>query len=87
MWNCIIHHDGFSETIKILNLSIIFLILLLRKEFVVLMKKFKHDQMKGGWFVGNFEPSGFKTENFEVGYLEHKKGASILIFIVSLYFS
>ena len=30
--------------------------------------------MKGGWFVGNFEPSVFKTENFEVGYLEHKKG-------------
>ena len=30
--------------------------------------------MKGGWFVGNFEPSVFKTKNFEVGYLEHKKG-------------
>ena len=27
--------------------------------------------MKGGWFVGNFEPSVFKTKNFEVGYLKH----------------
>lgn len=32
--------------------------------------------MKGGWFVGNFEPSVFKTKNFEVGYLKHKKGDS-----------
>ena len=46
----------------------------MRKEFVVLMKKFRYDQMKGGWFVGNFEPSVFKTKNFEVGYLKHKKG-------------
>jgi quercetin dioxygenase-like cupin family protein len=38
------------------------------------MKKFRYDQMKGGWFVGNFEPSVFKTKNFEVGYLKHKKG-------------
>ena len=29
--------------------------------------------MKGGWFVGNFEPSILKTENFEVGYHKHKK--------------
>jgi|LauGreDrversion4_2_1035121.scaffolds.fasta_scaffold617702_2 quercetin dioxygenase-like cupin family protein len=27
-----------------------------------------------GWFIGNFEPSLFKTDNFEVGYLTHKKG-------------
>lgn len=27
-----------------------------------------------GWYVGNFEPSCFKTELFEVGILTHKKG-------------
>jgi quercetin dioxygenase-like cupin family protein len=27
-----------------------------------------------GWFIGNFEPSVFKTEQFEVGLLTHKKG-------------
>ncbi len=29
---------------------------------------------KNGWFVGNFEPSMFKTEQFEVGIIHHKKG-------------
>tara|TARA_B100000989_G_scaffold290181_1_gene262978 strand:+ start:1339 stop:1668 length:330 start_codon:yes stop_codon:yes gene_type:complete len=37
------------------------------------MKKFKLDDMKGGWFVGNFEPSVMKA-NFEVGIHRHKKG-------------
>lgn len=27
-----------------------------------------------GWFIGNFAPSVLKTEDFEVGILEHKKG-------------
>lgn len=27
-----------------------------------------------GWFVGNFEPTCLKTEQFEVGFLTHKKG-------------
>jgi quercetin dioxygenase-like cupin family protein len=27
-----------------------------------------------GWYVGNFEPSCFNTELFEVGLLTHKKG-------------
>lgn len=27
-----------------------------------------------GWFVGNFEPSIFKTDKFEIGILTHKKG-------------
>jgi len=27
-----------------------------------------------GWFIGNFDPSLIKTENFEVGLLTHKKG-------------
>lgn len=30
--------------------------------------------MTRGWFIGNFEPSIYKTEKFEVGYLTHKKG-------------
>ena len=37
------------------------------------MKKFKLDDMKGGWFVGDFEPTAFKA-NFEVGIHRHKKG-------------
>lgn len=32
------------------------------------------EKMKGGWFIGNFEPSVFKTELFEVGTKLHKKG-------------
>ena len=27
-----------------------------------------------GWFVGNFEPSRYKTDQFEVGILFHPKG-------------
>ena len=38
------------------------------------MKKFKLIDMKRGWFVGNFEPTAYKTKNFEVGYGRHKKG-------------
>ena len=29
--------------------------------------------MTRGWFIGKFEPSVYKNENFEVGVLEHKK--------------
>ena len=38
------------------------------------MKIFNFSDMKGGWFVGNFEPSSYKTENFEVSYKLHPKG-------------
>ena len=38
------------------------------------MKKFKLEDMKGGWFVGNFEPSVLKTDKFEVGVKLHPKG-------------
>ena len=31
--------------------------------------------MYKGWFVGNFEPSAFKTELFEVGTTFHPKGS------------
>ena len=28
----------------------------------------------GGWFIGNFSPSAYKTKDFEVGYHQYKKG-------------
>ena len=31
------------------------------------------NEMKGGWFVGNFHPSVFHA-NFEVGVKKYKKG-------------
>ena len=31
-------------------------------------------EMKGGWFIGNFEPTAYKTEQFEVCYKHHTKG-------------
>lgn len=39
------------------------------------MQKIKFKEMKGGWFIGNFEPSAFKTKNFEVAYTKHKKNS------------
>lgn len=36
--------------------------------------KYDLNDMYRGWFVGNFEPSVYKTKDFEVGYLLHKKG-------------
>lgn len=38
------------------------------------MKLFKYRDMIGGWMVGDFEPTAFKTKNFEVSYKIHKKG-------------
>ena len=38
------------------------------------MKIYNYSNMKGGWFVGNFEPTAYKTENFEVSYKIHPKG-------------
>ena len=32
------------------------------------------NDMTGGWFIGNFEPSALKTNHFEVCYKVHKKG-------------
>jgi len=29
---------------------------------------------KGGWFIGDFEPTVFKTSDFEVSYKLHHKG-------------
>lgn len=30
--------------------------------------------MVGGWFVGDFNPTAFKTDKFEVCYKKHPKG-------------
>lgn len=38
------------------------------------MKIIKLNTMKGGWFIGDFEPSILKTKNFEVGIMSHSKG-------------
>ena len=37
------------------------------------MKVFKQKKWKGGWFIGNFIPSAYKTRKFEVCYKIHKK--------------
>lgn len=38
------------------------------------MKILKLKDMKSGWFVGNFEPTAYKTDKFEVNYRIHKAG-------------
>lgn len=38
------------------------------------MKTAKLNNMWRGWFIGNFEPSVLKTDQFEVALLSHKKG-------------
>ena len=38
------------------------------------MRKAKLDDMYRGWFIGDFEPSIYKTKDFEVGVLTHTKG-------------
>lgn len=32
------------------------------------------ENMKGGWFVGDFDPSVLRTPDFEVGYKFHPQG-------------
>ena len=38
------------------------------------MKKFRLEDMIGGWFVGNFTPSIVKESNFEVAIKKYKSG-------------
>ncbi len=38
------------------------------------MKISRLEDYKGGWFVGNFEPTAFQTEQFEICYKFHKQG-------------
>jgi len=42
--------------------------------FLKIMETFSLKDMWRGWFVGDFEPSAYKTKNFEVAYGYHKKG-------------
>ena len=37
------------------------------------MKKFHYSDMKGGWFIGDFLPSAFRTKDFEIAYVKHQK--------------
>lgn len=38
------------------------------------MKSEKIENMVGGWFVGNFEPSVYQTKNVEVAVKRYKRG-------------
>ena len=38
------------------------------------MKTAKLENMKGGWFIGNFDPSLFKTNDCEVAVKTYNKG-------------
>ena len=38
------------------------------------MKTSKLSEMKGGWFVGNFEPSLYKTNDVEAAVKSYKAG-------------
>jgi quercetin dioxygenase-like cupin family protein len=38
------------------------------------MEIYNLKDFKGGWFIGNFEPSVLKTEGFEVGIMHHPSG-------------
>ena len=37
------------------------------------MKKYKLNEFKDGWIIGNFEPSILKTKGFEIAILNHYK--------------
>ena len=38
------------------------------------IKCYELSSFTGGWFIGNFEPSLLKTENFEISIKTHPKG-------------
>jgi len=38
------------------------------------MKLSRIEDYIGGWFVGNFKPTAYKTDQFEVSYRLHPKG-------------
>ena len=38
------------------------------------MELFKLSDLKGGWFAGHFEPTVYKTSDFEVAVKQYKKG-------------
>ena len=41
-----------------------------------MIKKFKLDDMINGWFIGNFDPSLYKTNHLEVGVKKYSSGDS-----------
>lgn len=41
------------------------------------MRFAKLEDFKGGWIIGNFEPTMLKTEDFEVAVLHHAAGKVI----------
>jgi len=38
------------------------------------VKRFRFEEMKGGWFVGDFEPTAYRTSAAEVCFKLHHKG-------------
>lgn len=40
------------------------------------MRTYDPNGMTGGWFIGDFEPSVWRTTAYEVGYKHHKAGES-----------
>lgn len=38
-----------------------------------IMEKFELKEMKCGWYIGDFLPSAYKTNQFEVCFTKHKK--------------
>jgi len=38
------------------------------------MKIFRIEDMKAGWFIGDFNPTAYKTSDFEVSFRTHPKG-------------
>ena len=38
------------------------------------MKKYRLENFKGGWFIGDFEPTIVRTKGFEVSVKHYKKG-------------
>lgn len=40
------------------------------------MRVYKLKDMFKGWFIGDFEPSAFRTKEFEVGTTFHPKGSA-----------
>lgn len=38
------------------------------------MKLFDPNEFKGGWFIGDFEPSIWRATGFEIGYKHHIAG-------------
>ena len=38
------------------------------------MKKYNIDDFKGGWFIGDFEPTILRTKDFEISIRHYKAG-------------